>query len=118
MVDRHMDYSVKGHLALVTGSSRGIGSAIALELARGGADVIVHCSHPSEQAEDIAARIRAMGRSSTVIAADLTQEEMTLSIDRFRYWSVSVAGIYLPSPEDGEMLTYAMQEVERNKEFI
>lgn len=75
MVDRHMDYSVKGHLALVTGSSRGIGSAIALELARGGADVIVHCSHPSEQAEDIAAQIRAMGRSSTVIAADLTQGE-------------------------------------------
>lgn len=70
-----MDYSVKGHLALVTGSSRGIGSAIALELARGGADVIVHCSRPSAQAEDIAAQIRAMGRSSTVIAADLTQEE-------------------------------------------
>ena len=51
-------------------------------------------------------------------SADLTKEEMTLSIDRFRYWSVSVAGIYLPSPEDGEMLTYAMQEIERNKEFI
>ena len=70
-----MDYSVKGHLALVTGSSRGIGSAIALELARGGVDVIVHCSRPSEQAEDIAAQIRAMGRKSQVIAADLTQEE-------------------------------------------
>lgn len=70
-----MDYSVKGRLALVTGSSRGIGSAIALELARGGADVIVHCSRPSEQAEDIAAQIRAMGQNSTVIAADLTQEE-------------------------------------------
>ena len=75
MVDKHMDYSVKGHLALVTGSSRGIGSAIALELARGGADIIVHCSRPSEQAEDIAAQIRAMGRSCAVIAADLTREE-------------------------------------------
>ena len=70
-----MDYSVKGHLALVTGSSRGIGSAIALELARGGADVIVHCSRPSDKAEDIAAQIRAMGQNSTVIAADLTQKE-------------------------------------------
>ena len=51
-------------------------------------------------------------------SADLTKEEMSLSIDRFRYWSVSVAGIYLPSPEDGEMLAYAMQEIERNKEYL
>lgn len=51
-------------------------------------------------------------------SADLTKEEMSLSIDRFRFWSVSVAGIYLPSKEDGEMLTYALQEIERNKEFI
>lgn len=51
-------------------------------------------------------------------SADLTKEEMTLSIDRFRNWSSSVAGIYLPSPEDGEMMIYMMQEVERNKEFL
>ena len=69
-----MDYSVKGHRALVTGSSRGIGSAIALELARGGADVIVHCSRPSGKAEEVAAQIRAMGRESSVVTADLTQE--------------------------------------------
>lgn len=51
-------------------------------------------------------------------SADLTKEEMSLSIDRFRFWSVSVAGIYLPSKEDGEMLTYALQEIERNKEYL
>ena len=51
-------------------------------------------------------------------SAELTKEEMTLSIDRFRNWSSSVAGIYLPSPEDGEMMIYMMQEVERNKEFL
>lgn len=51
-------------------------------------------------------------------SADLTKDEMTLSIDRFRNWSSSVAGIYLPSPEDGEMMIYMMQEVERNKEFL
>lgn len=51
-------------------------------------------------------------------SADLTKEEMTLSIDRFRNWSSSVAGIYLPSPEDGEMMIYMMQEVERNKGFL
>ena len=51
-------------------------------------------------------------------SADLTKEEMTLSIDRVRNWSSSVAGIYLPSPEDGEMMIYMMQEVERNKGFL
>lgn len=67
-----MDYNVKDRLALVTGSSRGIGSAIALELARAGADIIVHCSRPSEKAEEVAAQIRSMGRQCTVMTADLT----------------------------------------------
>ena len=57
-----MDYSLYGKKALVTGSSRGIGSAIALELARGGADVIVHCSKPGAKADNIADQIKSMGR--------------------------------------------------------
>ena len=72
-----MDYFLKGKKALVTGSSRGIGSAIALELARGGADVIIHCSKPSPKADDIAAQIREMGQESQVITADLTNPEST-----------------------------------------
>ena len=51
-------------------------------------------------------------------SADLTKDEMTLSIDRFRNWSSSAAGISLPPPEEGEMMIYMMQEVERNKEFL
>lgn len=70
-----MDFNVQGHCALVTGSSRGIGSAIALELAKGGADVIVHSSRPSDQAQEVAAQIRHMGRRCEVIAADLTEAE-------------------------------------------
>ena len=51
-------------------------------------------------------------------SADLTTAEMTLSIDRFRDWSASVAGIYLPSAGEQEMLLYARQEVERAREFV
>jgi len=51
-------------------------------------------------------------------SADLTTEEMTLSIDRFRNWSASVAGIYLPAANEQQMLIYAQQEIERNNEFI
>ena len=51
-------------------------------------------------------------------SAELTTGEMTLSIDRFRNWSASVAGIYLPAANEQQMLIYAQQEIERNKELI
>lgn len=56
--------------AVVTGSSSGIGRAIALEFARAGADVVVHCSHSRNAAEDLAQAIRSLGRKSQVIQAD------------------------------------------------
>ena len=52
---------LKGKKALVTGASRGIGSAIALELARCGADVIVHYAGNAAAAQGICDQIKAMG---------------------------------------------------------
>lgn len=49
---------------------------------------------------------------------DLDTAEMTLAIDRFRNWSASIAKIYLPAPNENEMLLYIEQEIERHKEFI
>ncbi len=57
--------------AVVTGSSSGIGRAIALELAGAGADVVVHCRRSVERAEQVAADVRDLGRRAVVIAADL-----------------------------------------------
>ena len=51
-------------------------------------------------------------------SADLTTEEMTLCIDRFRNWSSAQAGIYLPSPDEGRLISLMEIEIERNKEFI
>ena len=63
---------LKGKKALVTGASRGIGSAIALELARSGADVIVHYAGNTAAAQGICDQIRAMGRESHLVQADLS----------------------------------------------
>lgn len=49
---------------------------------------------------------------------ELDTSEMTTSIERFRNWSVSVAGIYLPSPQEHEYIIHCMQVIEENKEYI
>jgi 3-oxoacyl-[acyl-carrier protein] reductase len=64
-----------GRRALVTGSTSGIGRAIALELAAGGADVIVHGRRSREAAEETAARIRLAGVRGEVRLADLSDIE-------------------------------------------
>ena len=49
-------------VALITGSSRGIGRAIALRFAREGADIVVNYRQHTRAAEATAADIRALGR--------------------------------------------------------
>jgi 2-amino-4-hydroxy-6-hydroxymethyldihydropteridine diphosphokinase len=60
-----------GLRALVTGSTSGIGRAVALELAAGGANVLVH-GRRSREAEDTAAGVRRRGGAAGVLLADLT----------------------------------------------
>jgi 3-oxoacyl-[acyl-carrier protein] reductase len=56
---------------IVTGSSRGIGKAIALRLARDGFDIVVHCHSRRAEADDVAAAIAAMGRQARVLQFDI-----------------------------------------------
>jgi enoyl-[acyl-carrier protein] reductase III len=58
-------------IALVTGSGRGIGRAIALELASHGADLVVNYFRNRKPAEETAAAIRGMGRQAVVVKANV-----------------------------------------------
>jgi len=60
-----------GLRALVTGSTSGIGKAIALDLARGGADVIIHGHRSRESADRICNEVVALGRRAQVMMTDL-----------------------------------------------
>ncbi len=76
---------LQGRVAFVTGSSRGIGKAIALELATWGADVAVHGLKNAELAEEVAAEIRAMGRKSIAVMADVSNKvAMSQCADRVK----------------------------------
>ncbi len=68
-------FDLRGKRALVTGSSRGIGRAIALALAEAGADVAIHAAGTREKAEAVADDIRRMGREAIVLLADLANGE-------------------------------------------
>ena len=60
-----------GKIALVTGSGRGIGRAIALHFARHGADVVVNFFRNRKPAEETAAAIEALGRRARLVKADV-----------------------------------------------
>jgi 3-oxoacyl-[acyl-carrier protein] reductase len=66
--------SLIGQTAVVTGSSSGIGRAIALELAAAGADVLVHARRNEKDANEVARIVRSLGRESSVMLADLSEE--------------------------------------------
>jgi 3-oxoacyl-[acyl-carrier protein] reductase len=64
-----------GMVAIVTGSSRGIGRAVAVKLAQAGADVVVNYAGRVEAAEETAGMIRGLGRKALVVKADVADAE-------------------------------------------
>ncbi len=66
--------SLKGRVALVTGASRGIGRAIAIELACRGANIALDYRSDSVHAESAAAEIREMGVECVLIKGDISQK--------------------------------------------
>jgi len=62
---------------LVTGSSRGIGRAIALRVAGDGYDPVIHCRSRRDQALEVADQVRRIGRSSNVLVFDVADRDAT-----------------------------------------
>ncbi len=63
---------LQGQVAMVTGAGRGIGRAIALELASAGADLVL-CARTAAQLEEVAGEVRALGRQALVAPGDVSK---------------------------------------------
>ena len=61
--------------ALITGSSRGIGKALAFALAKSGFEVIVHAAHNTEKANNVAKQIEGLGGKASCVTCDLCDKE-------------------------------------------
>ncbi|MFP6901583.1 MAG: SDR family oxidoreductase [Opitutales bacterium] len=70
-----MPFSLEGHVALVTGSSRGLGRGIALALGKAGAKVVVNYFNDRASAEDAMAELKAVGVHAMLIRADASDSE-------------------------------------------
>ena len=69
-----------GRCALVTGASRGIGRATALELARRGANVAVNFLNSNDQAVEVAEQIDSLGRDVMLVRADVSSRDDTAAM--------------------------------------
>jgi meso-butanediol dehydrogenase/(S,S)-butanediol dehydrogenase/diacetyl reductase len=73
--------TIDGKVALVTGAGQGIGRAIALRLARDGADIAIVDLDPQKM-EQVAEEVRSIGRKATVFKADVTgRDEVHAAVD-------------------------------------
>ncbi|MEN6535192.1 MAG: SDR family oxidoreductase [Bryobacteraceae bacterium] len=67
-------------VAIVTGASRGIGRAIAVDLARNGADVVVNCNSHADEAERVTREIEGLGRRAHIVQASVADRAQCIRL--------------------------------------
>ncbi len=112
MTDGKQFADLTGLRAIVTGASTGIGRAIALELACGGARTIVHCRQSLEAATAVCEEIQATGGEAHLLSADVGQPDSAQELIEaaWNHWNgidiwINNAGVDLLTG-DGATLDY------------
>jgi len=83
-----------GNWALVTGSTSGIGRAIAIELAQAGANVLVHGNRRREEASDLAKELPQLGVGSAALCCDLAENSQLDSLVE-KAWRIAPIDIWI-----------------------
>lgn len=99
------DFSLKNKVAIITGSSKGIGREIALVFAEAGADVVISGRGLDSSLEEVAEEIRQLGRHPLAVAADIRKKPdveklVQTAVDKFGVIDIMVnnAGVLFTAP--------------------
>ncbi len=102
-------FDLKGHTALITGSSRGIGRAIAMALAEAGANVIIHGVHAGDNLQNAVQEAAAFNIQAFGVAGDISnQDGVRAMLDECRK---------LPVTPDILVLNASVQSYQKIEEF-
>jgi NAD(P)-dependent dehydrogenase (short-subunit alcohol dehydrogenase family) len=121
------EYSLNGKSALVTGGAKRIGREIALALARAGADVAITYLHSPDEANEVAAAIRVLGRRGLALECDVRSESsvrnaVAATVQEFCRLDILVnnAAIFEAAPLDSMTLAEwdAVQETNARGPFL
>lgn len=96
--------SLTGHRALVTGATQGVGRAIAVTLARAGADVVIHGLRDDAQAQEVVATCRALGVQAALVTGDLAEAPVEATSRLFAEAMTALPGIDLLANNAGTCL--------------
>ncbi len=109
-----------GRVVLITGASAGIGAALARELAREGADLVL-TARREDRLRDLAREIEATGRNAVIVCCDVTRDgdlerAVAVAIERYGRLDIAVAnaGFGVAGPVDGLSLDDYRRQLETN----
>ena len=92
-----MAFSLEGRVALVTGSSRGLGRGIALALGKAGAKVVVNYFNDRASAEDAMGELKAVGVHAMLIRADASDPEQVAGMVESASEKLGTVDIVVPN---------------------
>lgn len=79
-ISEYLPFRLDGKVALVTGAGRGIGAAVAAQLGRNGAKVVVNYANSSASADKVVAEIKACGGDAVAIQANVREVKQTMKL--------------------------------------
>ena len=105
---------VEGHIALVTGGSRGIGRGIALRMARGGAKVIVNYHQNEKSAQETLQKIRVIGGEGIVFRADVSKRTEVEAMVKFIKNTYGLVDILINNAGEGQLRSKLATEIDED----